>query len=170
MSCSRYTTLPVNRLPYPEGLGKTEYKGLERGIKQLLGSKWDQQSANEEAFWNSTYQDLIRTHLAPIFDRHGDIVENAAVAAAARASNVFDEVMNVDIDEADRRYRAGLPSATTLFARLGHAAATWALFPPSFYPDGPVMRIADGRHRLSYLRSLIQPRNPSFPVLVRIDE
>ncbi len=32
-SSTRYTTIPVRDLPYPNGLGKTEYEELEDGVR-----------------------------------------------------------------------------------------------------------------------------------------
>ncbi|EID11104.1 hypothetical protein MPHLEI_20589 [Mycolicibacterium phlei RIVM601174] len=51
--------------------------------------------------------------------------------------------------------------------------ASWTRHPPRLelnHPHHPVTAagLGDGRHRLSLLRSLIEPQEPEFPVLVQI--
>lgn len=165
----RFTTVTVADLPYPEGLGKAEYPELEFGMKRLLGRRWDDRVANERLFWTPDYQNLIHTHLKPHFDRHGDIVEIAARAVnGAHASHAFNRDITGTDAEARTQYRCGIPSLDDLTAAHGRLIAWWILDPPRLFWDGRTMWIVDGRHRFSCLRSLIQPSDPSFPVLVEL--
>ncbi|OCB23517.1 hypothetical protein BRW65_22685 [Mycobacterium paraffinicum] len=165
----RFTTIAVGDLPYPEGLGKAEYPELEFGMKRLLGHRWDDPVANERSFWTPTYQNLIHTHLKPHFDRHGDIVEIATQAVnGAHASHALNRDITGTYAEAFTEYRCGIPSLDDLQAAHGPVIAWWILDPPRIFCDGRAMWFVDGRHRLSYLRSLLQPSDPGFPILVEL--
>lgn len=165
----RFTTIAVGALPYPEGLGKAEYPELEFGMKRLLGHRWDDPAANERFFWTPTYQNLIHTHLKPHFDRHGDIVEIATQAVnGAHASHAFNRGITGTYHEAFTEYRCGIPSLDDLTATHGPVMAWWIFDPPRLFWDGRAMWFVDGRHRLSCLRSLLQPSDPGFPVLVEL--
>lgn len=165
----RFTTIAVRDLPYPEGLGKAEYRELEVGMKRLLVHRWDHPVANERFFWTPAYQNLIDTHLKPHFDRHGDIIEIAALAVdVARASHAFNRDIIGTYAEAFAQYRCGIPSLNDLIAAQGPITAWWIFDPPRLYWDGNAMSFVNGRHRLSYLRSLMQPSDPGFPVFVEL--
>lgn len=163
----RFTTIAVGGLPYPEGLGKAEHPELEFGMKRLLRHRWDDPVANERSFWTPTYQTLIDTHLKPYFDRRGDIIEIAALAVnGARASHAFDRDISGTYAEAFTQYRCGIPPLDDLIAAHGPIVAWWIFDPPRLFWDGYAMWFLDGRHRLSYLRSLMQQGAPGFPVFV----
>lgn len=167
MTTYRYTMIAVRDLPYPKGLGKAEYPELESSMKRLLSQRWNDQAANERMFWTPTYQDLIRTHLEPKFARCGDIVSIATLAAAnARTSQAFDRDITGTYQDAHVEYRRGIAPLDDLMAAHGPITAWWIIDPPSLYWDEQTWRIANGRHRLSYLRSIVQPREPEFPVFV----
>lgn len=162
----RYTTIPVSELPYPEGLGKHPYRTLGIYMKALLGDGYDNSAVHKREFWTPRYQELIRDHLAPYLDRHGDVVEIAAQAlATARVSNVFDVPMPAcGPDWPCQRYYGGLPPRPDPAGTVD----IWTRHPPRLECDGTSVSIGDGRHRLSYLRSRIEPIDPDFPVLVEI--
>lgn len=156
-------------LPYPEGLGKAEYRELEFGMKRVLGDRWGDPVANERLFWTPAYQNLIATHLKPHFDRHGDIIEIATMAVnGAHASHAFDRDITGTYAEAFAQYRCGIPQLDALIAAHGPIIAWWIYDPPRLYWDGCAMWFVDGRHRLSCLRSLMQPSDPGFPVFVEL--
>lgn len=169
MNAYRYTTIAVRDLPYPEGLGKSEYRDLELGMNRLLGTRWKDPATNARLFWTPPYQNLISEHLKPRFDRSGDIVTIAKQAAtAARSSQWFDSNIIAGIgSEARAKYRGGLPD--NLLDTHGFIATLWITHPPRIHWDGKTLSINDGRHRFSYLRSIVQPRHPDFPVLVEIE-
>lgn len=169
-SSTQYTTIPISDLPYPHGLGKTEYEDLEDGMRRMLGTKHDDQDANAAIFWTSQYQQLLRDHLKPHFDTNGDIVTIAQAAAeSARASIAFDQTIPADGYAAYTRYIVGLPAWSDNHPNTHtREAARWTHHPPTLYTNGDAFLIDDGRHRLSLLRSLIQPAAPDFPVFVRI--
>lgn len=169
MTIYRYTTMEVKDLPYPEGLGKSEYRDLELAMRRLLGDSWDDQATNERLFWTPAYQNLINTLLKPRFDRFGDIVTIAAQAATvALSSSAFDTDITGTSTEAQARYRAGLPPALDLTDRYGPIVTWWIIDPPRIHWEGPTLGVSDGRHRFSLLRSIVEPRDPTFPVLVEI--
>ncbi|OBG02453.1 hypothetical protein A5769_12275 [Mycobacterium intracellulare] len=165
----RFTTIAVGDLPYPQGLGKGDHPELEFGMRRLLGHRWEDPAANERLFWTPRYQDLIRSHLKPYFDRRGDIVEVATRAVnGAHASHAFNRDITGTYAEAFTQYRCGIPSLDELIAAHGPVIAWWILDPPRLFWNGRAMWFHDGRHRLSYLRSLMQPSDPGFPVLVEL--
>ncbi|MFA5605913.1 MAG: hypothetical protein WDA07_01805 [Leucobacter sp.] len=169
MQTMQFTLVPVRDLPFPHGLGKGEYPGLEKAMKALLGDDWSVPSANQAAFWTPAYQQAITTHLRPIFDTRGDIVEIAREAASiASTSPLLDQVL--PRSDGWQRYAATLPDRQDFSTPT---LASWTLWPPRLElnrPHDPVTAagLGDGRHRLSLLRSLIEPQGPEFPVLVQI--
>ncbi|MCV7225280.1 hypothetical protein [Mycolicibacterium komossense] len=167
---TRYTAIPVSELPYPHGLGKVEYETLEHGMRKLLGPNHSDQDTNAKMFWTRQYQQLLRDHLKPHFDSGGDIVQIAhAAAESAHSSAVFDQTLSADGYTAYTQYIAGLPTWTDRHPSIAaREAARWTHHPPTLYIDAETFTIDDGRHRLSLLRSLIEPTTSDFPVLVRI--
>lgn len=136
-----------------------EYPALEREMRKLLGARYDDPAANEELFWTSQYQELIRLHLKPHFDAAGDITAIAnAAAATARASTVFDQPIAGHGYEAYAQYIVGMPAWTDEHPSIAaREAAHWAHHPPRlFLTDNQSFMIEDGNHRLSVLRSEIQ--------------
>lgn len=169
-----YTTRAVRDVPYPHGLGNDRYPELKLGVKRLLGEHWSDPRANAKLFWTSEYQDLIRLHLKPYFDRNGDIVAVADDAAeAARANAAFGQTIPAEGYAAYQHYAADLPPATH-----DHPSAYtrevdgWIRHPPTLHgsPGEAALVVDDGCHRLSLLRSLVEPSAPDFPVLVRITQ
>ncbi len=167
----RYTSLPVEAIPYPEGLGKNEYKDLEEAVERLVGRRqYRDADSNAQLFWTDHYQRLVAEHLAPVFDPDGSIVDIAAAALElARTSPGYDRV--IPGEDYYGAHGAHLPTSTDTVDRFTMRVRSWASFPPALYPDREHpsrWSIGDGRHRLSYLRSRIQPIDPQFPVLVRL--
>lgn len=162
-----YTTMPIREVPYPHGLGKIGHDELQAGMERLLGVEWMDQAANEEAFWTPRYQRLLEKYLAPEFDPAGDIVGIARQATAHAHCNPVLHQRLTGASEAQDRYWAGLP---TFGNDVPRKVVSWCDFPPEItrYADGS-SRYGNGRHRLSYLRFRIQPTDPEFEVLVRID-
>ncbi|MDF0532274.1 hypothetical protein P0W64_21195 [Tsukamurella sp. 8F] len=165
-----YTAIPVREVPYPHGLGKLEYKALENDMKRLLGDRQTDVDTNAARFWDTDYQTLVRRHLAPRFDVAGDIVEIARDALVrAEATGVLG-VSYRTTHEARDSYTAALPPRP--YHRPPGAAGAvdgWLRNPPQLYRDSAgTLSVGDGRHRLRYLRSLVQPTDPGFLVLVRI--
>ncbi|WP_102145878.1 hypothetical protein [Mycobacterium hubeiense] len=162
-----YTTIPISQAPYPHGLGKIGHEELETDMKQLLGIHHGNQTANEQAFWTPRYQRLLNHHLKPFFDPAGDIVEIARQATAHAHSNPVLNQRLPSTPDAQIRYRAQMP---TLGPEVPQEVVRWRDHPPEItrYADG-VTRYGNGRHRLSYLRSRIQPIDPNFQVLVKLD-
>lgn len=94
---TRYTTIAIKDVPYPNGLGKTEYEALYDGMVRLLGSKHYDQDTNADMFWTPQYQRLIATRLEPYFGRRGSIIANASKAAEmARGISIFDRELAMD--------------------------------------------------------------------------
>lgn len=168
---TRYTTIAARDLPFPAGLGKSEYPTLERAMKRLLGTRHDDTATNAAMFWTPQYQALIRKHLKPHFDHAGDIVAIARAAATeARASALFDHVIPGDGYAAYERYIVGLPAHPADQPNgTAREIARWIHNPPSLYsPDGTTFLVDNGRHRLSLLRSEVERTDPNFQVLVEI--
>ncbi len=167
---TRYTTIAIRDTPYPNGLGKLEYEALEDGMRRLLGVRYESQEANAEIFWTPRYQQLIADHLRPHFAPKGDIVSIARSAAeSARASVAFDRIIPADGYAAYVRYIDGLPAwSDHHVSSASREAARWARHPPTLFADSGSLLIDDGRHRLSLLRSLVEPVAPDFRVLVRV--
>jgi len=159
----QYTVIEVSKLPYPAGLGKLEYRRLEHRMRKLLGAEFGDPAANERMFWTPQYQHVIATYLEPEF-AGVDIVSVARAAAeAAQASDVYGQV--ISHEKAYERYSANLPPRGQYNTQQ---AANWTLSPPRLEYDGPNLIIGDGRHRLSLLRSIVEPQQPDFPVLVQL--
>lgn len=166
---SEYTTIAVRDLPYPDGLGKGDYEDLEREMRRLLGKRHSDSAVHQRSFWAPQYQRLIATYLEPMFARSGQIADVAAAAAQiARGSDVFGQEIPRGVD-AYGLYAAKLPAwdspAPTLFER---EVRWWVRDPPRLVDNRTELLIDDGRHRLSLLRSKIEPLNPDFEVLVLI--
>lgn len=164
-----YTTIPIRDAPYPHGLGKLDHEELEFAMRRLLGARWQNQAANEAAFWTAPYQGLIEKYLKPYFESDGDIVDFASQATAmARGNPLLGQRLYHDADTDPRsRYWDASPHRETELPRV---VRSWVAWPLHFtqYSDGNTS-YADGRHRMSYLRYRIQLQEPEFEVLVRID-
>lgn len=166
---TKYASLRVEDLPYPEGLGKEEHKGIQAAVKNLLGADALDPEVHEAHFWTGPYQAAVAEHLAPYFAKDGDLVDIAR--------------RGLEIAEANPAFGVAIPGGEThigIFAanlppQPGYSSNKsewqehkWARHPPRlFFKDGH-LTIQDGRHRLSYLRSMVQKSDPDFPVLVRI--
>ncbi|BEL42017.1 hypothetical protein Isolate57625_53720 (plasmid) [Mycobacteroides abscessus subsp. abscessus] len=166
-----YTTIPIRDAPYPHGLGKLDHEKLEFSMRRLLGARWQDQAANEAAFWTAPYQELLEKYLKPFFDREGDIVDAARQATeVGRRNLLLGQRLFHDVDPDPRsRYWDAWPDAdaTGELARVVRSLVVWPL-QFTKYSDGNTS-YANGRHRMSYLRSRIQRQDPEFEVLVRID-
>lgn len=165
-----YTAIPVRELPYPRGLGKLEYKALENDMKRLLGDRQTDVDANKARFWDADYRTLLHRHLAPRFDVDGDIAQIAREAVVRAEATGALGVSYRTTHEARDRYTAALPPPPYNRPPGAEGAIDgWLRTPPQLYRDSAgTLSIGDGRHRLSYLRSLVQPTDPGFRVLVRI--
>ncbi|WP_156150400.1 hypothetical protein [Gordonia sihwensis] len=152
--------IEVQNLPYPQGLGKDEYPSLKSRMQHLLGNTWSNQDVNKNAFWTLEYQTILHEELSAGFDRAGrieDIVRDATelaqtVAGFAQGAASVDESV----------FNSAVPAKTS------NAYELWLRDTPILGTgsDGTTFFV-DGRHRTSYLRSFVQQRDPSFPVLVR---
>jgi len=162
---TRYTTIAIKDVPYPNGLGKTEYEALYDGMVRLLGSKHYDQDTNADMFWTPQYQRLIATRLEPYFGRRGSIIANASKAAEmARGISIFDRELAMDSVAAEGFYRAEISTRRNDYPTTH--ARDWTVSPPRICFDGARYLIDDGRHRLSLLRTLLQQSDPNFQVLV----
>lgn len=168
---TRYTALAVKNLPYPHGLGKGDYKALERDMKKLLGERYGDPAANEHVFWTPDYQRLLNEHIGSAFESVCDITRAASRALEhAQAGAAFDVPMAEEGGAAYDRYTADLPAAPHQYrGGIEGEADRWMRNPPSLACDtAGRLTILDGRHRLSYLRSRVEPNDPDFPVLISI--
>lgn len=164
---TRYTTMPICEVPFPEGLGKLEYRGLESDMRHHLGFDFDKSAAHERAFWGDAYQAILAAHLSVVFDPAGDIIDIAREAIVLARGN---EYFQVDLaDESATRYARAFPPIARSLTRTEKEIFSWARYPPILFiaKDGSSL-ITDGRHRLSYLRARIQRADPEFPVLVQL--
>lgn len=164
-----YTTVAVQDLPYPPGLGKGEHERLKARMQSLLRSKWIDPAANAEMFWEPQYQMIMQEELSAVFDEAGAIEDIARQAfEQARSSSAFGVTFN-NLQEAHDQYTANLPRLKE--DRSDPMDLRWLWRPPEILRSGDgVVTIIDGRHRLSYLRARVQPLDPNFPVLVRYYE
>ncbi len=156
----RYAVIEVQDLPYPHGLGKGEHPNLQKRMERLLGNAWRDQDVNKKAFWTLEYQTILHDELSAGFDRPGrieDIVRDATELAQTVAG-FAQGAASVDASVFDSALPAKTSNAYELWLRdtpiLGTGSDRTTFF-------------VDGRHRTSYLRSFVQQRDPSFPVLVR---
>jgi len=166
-----FVTVSVSELPYPEGLGKNGYNELRSAMARLLGADHWTQEAHERAFWEPRYQDVLRAYLAPKF-LPGNLVSIAQEAARiACQSGVLGRAFECSAFEAREQYRAAMMTLPSFDFWDGTARNIneWVCRPPRLYRRGAAFVIVDGRHRLSMLRSLVEPRDPGFPVLVELD-
>lgn len=165
-----YTAMPVQDLPYPAGLGKmADYPGLELEMRRYLGEHWRNVEVNESAFWSARYQRIITEHLGEEhFAPQGDIVEIAKAALRwARTSRYFDTTVEGHPVVAERLFKHGLAIAPD--GAEATVVRHWMTWTPRLVAESDGSHtIVEGRHRLSYLRSRIQPIEPTFPVLVLI--
>lgn len=166
-----YKAIPINELPYPHGLGKGEYPKLGQRMKRLLGEdKWMDPCKNQKNFWTDEYQAAIREFLAPEFDAKGDIRVIAAEALdQAQKHQLFDTPLRNDAGvDPEGQYIAILQGQQQNLHGEQQEVQDWVFFPPRVEIDGSgELAIGDGRHRLSYLRSLVEKEEPDFPVFVR---
>ena len=165
-----FTALAADSLPYPHGLGKSgppQLERLERGMRQLLRTQFNDVATNREQFWHPEYQHLIQQHLSDYFNRNGNIVDIATAALKwAQTSPYFGAPLE-GTGLAERKFIESLGPEP-----VGETADTvrkWTLGAPEVVAnaDGSYA-CGDGRHRMSYLRACVQPDRPDFPVLVRL--
>lgn len=163
-----YTTIPICEAPFPHGLGKLGHDELEAAMKRLLGAHHRCQAAHAQAFWTPEYQALIELYLAPFFDPSGDIVTIVQHATAHARRNPALGQRWAEYGAAEDNYWAGRPD---LSDQVPLEVRRWCDFPPEIirYGDGSY-RYGNGRHRLSYLRSKIEPIDPTFEVLIKLDQ
>ncbi|MBP1054458.1 hypothetical protein J6397_30400 [Rhodococcus qingshengii] len=165
---TKYASLRVEDLPYPDGLGKEEHKGIQAAVKNLLGADALDPEVHEAHFWTGPYQAAVAEHLAPIFAEDGDIVDIARRGLEiAEANPAFGVAIPGGGLEHIEIFAANLPPKPVSNKSEGQQYA-WAGEPPLLFSEDGHLTILDGRHRLSYLRSKVQKSDPDFPVLVRI--
>ncbi|MET3959896.1 hypothetical protein ABIE52_006831 [Rhodococcus sp. OAS809] len=166
---TKYASLRVEDLPYPEGLGKEEHKGLQAAVKNLLGAGASDSEVHEAHFWTRPYQAVVAEHLTPFFAKDGDIVDIARRGLEIADGN---PAFGVAIPEGENhigRFAANLPPQPSYSSSKSKwQQHEWARRPPKLFSTDGHLTIQDGRHRLSYLRSKVQKSDPDFPVLVRI--
>ncbi len=150
-SIIRYELRTPDSLPWPHGLGKSEYRRLERRLVALLGSGRLTPAVHKRAFeTNVDYKNMVLEELgARAWSR--DVIDVAAGAATLAGTA---PLLGVDLSD-DEQWWAWVreqPIANP-FVR------GWLISPPDI--TGGYL---DARHRITYLRFMC---GPAFSVLVR---
>lgn len=141
-------------LPWPHGLGKLEYKRLERRMKQLMGDSYGDTDANWRAFVsNPEYRKAVEEELATERWADGLVEDITRSTELVRTAPLFGHRLSDTTDWFDWVRRVSPPHSSD---RL------WWLWSPAKIGNGG---ISDGRHRLTFLR-LHQP--PDYQLLVEV--
>ncbi len=83
---TRYELRTLNSLPWPHGLGKAEYRRLERRLIGLLGTGYLKPAVHQRAFeTNSEYRTVVLEELGARGWSH-DVVDVAAASRHAGGS------------------------------------------------------------------------------------
>jgi hypothetical protein len=146
----RYEIRTLESLPWPHGLGKFEYRRLERRMEALLGVGYLKPAAHQRAFeTNAEYRGAVFEELqATRWSQHVVAVAEATTALAQTAPLLGANLTN---DEPWRIWARAQPAANP-FVR------SWLISPPDMTGG-----FLNARHRITYLRLV---RAPSFSVLV----
>lgn len=148
---TKYELRTLESLPWPHGLGKAEYRRLERRLVALLGTGHLKPAVHKRAFeMNSDYKDVVLEELGARSWSRNVIDVAAAAATLAGASPLLG--VNLTSDEHWWAW-AREQTTTNPFVR------SWLISPPDI--TGGYL---DARHRITYLRFMC---DPSFTVLVR---
>lgn len=159
-----FTAVAVRDLPYPPGLGKMKHGAMDEAMKVVLSGAWSDIDANRRLFWTPAYQGVIRKFLDPAFD-------NAAIEDVARRALELAKTSPLfGTPQDEGQFAQSLPPRPqpSCEDHLEYLAAEWLWSPPMLFCGQGDRTIDDGRHRLSYLRSRVEPLDPMFPVLVRL--
>lgn len=152
-SIIRYELRTLDSLPWPHGLGKSEYRRLERRMLALLGTGHLKPAVHKRAFeTNSDYKTVVLEELgARAWSR--DVIDVAAATATLAGAA---PLLGVNLTNAQQWWTwAREQPATNPFVR------SWLISPPDI--TGGYL---DARHRITYLRLMC---GPSFSVLVRYE-
>lgn len=157
----------LDALPWPAGLGKTEYPELRDELKQLLGSGYHEPAAHERAFATSlAYRDCVDRWLS-MTDWSHTLVANVQEASNAALGM---ELLGQAVDTATwvsfaEAYCRDAGMTYGLRWRGGpYTAGDYLLNPMMITADG---QIHEGRHRITYLR-LRSLERPVGPVLIQV--
>jgi hypothetical protein len=151
MSITRYELRTLASLPWPHGLGKSEYRRLERRLATLLGHRHLEPAIHKRAFETSSEYKTVVLEELQARAWSSDVIDVAADAAALAGTA---PLLGVDLtnEEHWRTWAREQPTSNP-FVRL------WLTSPPDITAG-----ILDARHRITYLRFMCAP---SFSVLVR---
>jgi hypothetical protein len=144
----------LDSLPWPAGLGKFEYPGLERRMRALMGSRWGDAEAHRDGLAaNLEYRLIADEELSQAHWADGLLETVAEATRAARQAPLLNRPLTgiAEWRQWAELYReqSGYPVFTTL-AGLAHVCGD---------------KLNNGRHRLTYLRL---HADPSTEVPVRI--
>lgn len=159
----------LDALPWPAGLGKTEYPELRDELKQLLGNRYHDPAAHERAFATSpAYRECVDRWLSTT-DWNHTLVANVQEATNAALGM---ELVGQAVDTAtwvkfaaEYCRAAGMPYDLRMRGGL-YTAGDYLLNPMLITADG---QIVEGRHRMAYLR-LRSAERAVGPVLIQVCE
>lgn len=151
----RYEIRPLGSLPWPHGLGKSEYPELEWRMKRHMGSGYADRAAHEHAYHcDPIYRMIVQDELGKL-SWAADLLEAVDIATAIAEHS---PLRGRTLDDVDEWQTWAWPQRET----LSFSIYSWLSSPPRTLPLR--REIGDGRHRLTYLRL---HRGSDHPVLVR---
>lgn len=152
----RFTSFEIRRLgdlPWPHGLGKLEYKQLERRMERMMGASYADTEANRRAFAsNPEYRKAVDEELANEAWATGLIDDINRSTELARTAPLFGHRLEDTADWFDWVRDVSPPSRDRL----------WWLWSPAAVGE---TSIDDGRHRLTFLRL---NQSPDYELLVEV--
>ncbi len=151
----RFEIRPLGALPWPHGLGKSEYPDLERRMKRHLGAGYADRGVHERALLCDPLYRVIAEEELGKLSWAADLLAaaDAATEIASCSTLVGRSLTGVDVWQS---------WTWPLRERLGFPVYSWLSSPPRILPLQ--REIGDGRHRLTYLRL---HRGPQHRVLVQ---
>src|SRR5690349_16622752 len=148
----KFTIKTLGELPWPGGLGKSEYYRLELRMKWLLGDRYANPDAHREAMASNPDYRLIVSEELRDERWAGRLLEVATEATVlARSAPLLNQPLPHQGDWLAWTYPYRDTHGYPIYAWLSGA------------PKVEGGKLTDGRHRLTYLRLLA---DPDFEVLV----
>ncbi len=151
----RYQIRPLRALPWPHGLGKSEYPELEWRMKRHLGAGHADRRVHEHALSGDPLYRMIAHEELGKLSWAGDLLEAVEEATRIASSSPLLGRALADVDG----WRSW---AWTFRDAVSFPVYSWLSAPPRIISG--TCEIGDGRHRLTYLRL---HRDPDHPVLVQ---
>lgn len=135
----------LRAIPWPAGLGKDQYPGLDRAVAAMLGQdKWTP-SAHKRAITDDTYRRVVRKYLERGGFDHSMVEHARHSVAIARQCPLVGVAQASGGEHWWAWVRETVPRTDPAYR--------WLMDPP----DVTGGLLANGRHRVTYLRLLCDP-------------